>query len=87
VGKGVDIQIFQEAMQNHQTPDTLTPSSFLTSFIQNTLINPFKALSEGNVLAVVVFALFLGVALVKGGESFSLVRNIHKSLLMTKVKF
>ena len=75
VGKGVDIQIFQEAMQNHQTPDTLTPSSFLTSFIQNTLINPFKALSEGNVLAVVVFALFLGVALVKGGESFSLVRN------------
>ena len=45
VGKGVDIQIFQEAMQNHQTPDTLTPSSFLTSFIQNTLIFGMIAIS------------------------------------------
>lgn len=75
VGKGIDIQIFQADMQSHQTPDTLTPSSFLTNFVQNTLINPFKAFSEGNVLAVVVFALFLGVALVKGGERFALVRN------------
>ncbi|ENW97604.1 dicarboxylate/amino acid:cation symporter [Acinetobacter sp. NIPH 298] len=75
VGKGIDIQIFQAEMQSHQTPDTLTPSSFLTNFVQNTLINPFKAFSEGNVLAVVVFALFLGVALVKGGERFTLVRN------------
>lgn len=78
VGKGVDIQLFQAAMDNHQTPDTLTPSSFFTTFIQNTLINPFKAFSEGNVLAVVVFALFLGVALVKGGERFTLVRNISQ---------
>jgi Na+/H+-dicarboxylate symporter len=65
-------------MQNHQTPDTLTPSSFLTNFIQNTLINPFKAFSEGNVLAVVVFALFLGVALVKGGERFNTVRQLSQ---------
>ncbi len=78
VGKGVDIQLFQAAMESHQTPDTLTPSSFFTTFIQNTLINPFKAFSEGNVLAVVVFALFLGVALVKGGERFALVRNISQ---------
>lgn len=59
VGKGVDIALFQEAMSSHQTPDTLTPSSFLTHFIQNTLMNPFKAFAEGNILAVVVFALFL----------------------------
>ena len=76
VGKGVDIALFQEAMNNHQTPDTLTPSSFFTNFIQNTLINPFKAFAEGNVLAVVVFALFLGAALVKGGEKFKTIRNL-----------
>lgn len=70
VGKGVDIALFQDAMNQHQTPDTLTASSFFTNFIQNTLINPFKAFAEGNVLAVVVFALLLGVALVKGGERF-----------------
>lgn len=75
VGKGVDVRLFQDAMSQHQTPDTLTPSSFFTNFIQNTLINPFKAFAEGNVLAVVVFALFVGVALVKGGEQF---RTVHR---------
>lgn len=78
VGKGIDIQLFQTAMQSHQSPDSLTPSSFLTNFIQNTFINPFKAFSDGNVLAVVVFALLLGVALVKGGERFAIVRNISQ---------
>ncbi|TCM70860.1 Na+/H+-dicarboxylate symporter [Acinetobacter calcoaceticus] len=76
VGKGVDIALFQDAMSQHQTPDTLTPSSFFTNFIQNTLINPFKAFSEGNVLAVVIFALLIGIALVSGGERFSSVRKL-----------
>ncbi|WP_218949100.1 dicarboxylate/amino acid:cation symporter [Acinetobacter sp. YH12117] len=76
VGKGVDVRLFQDVMSQHQTPDTLTPSSFFTNFIQNTLINPFKAFAEGNVLAVVVFALFVGVALVKGGEQFRTVRRL-----------
>ena len=76
VGKGVDIALFQDAMNQHQTPDTLTASSFFTNFIQNTLINPFKAFAEGNVLAVVVFALLLGVALVKGGERFKSIRQL-----------
>lgn len=76
VGKGVDIALFQDAMSQHQSPDTLTPSSFFTNFIQNTLINPFKAFSDGNVLAVVVFALLLGVALVTGGERFMSIRKL-----------
>ena len=76
VGKGVDITLFQDAMNQHQSPDTLTASSFFTNFIQNTLINPFKAFAEGNVLAVVVFALLLGVALVKGGERFRSIRKL-----------
>lgn len=78
VGQGVDIVMFQDAMNQHQTPDTLTPGSFFINFIQNTLINPFKAFSEGNVLAVVVFSLFLGVALVKGGEKFRSVRKLSQ---------
>ena len=78
VGKGVDILMFQDAMSQQQTPDTLTPSSFFTHFIQNTLINPFKAFSDGNVLAVVVFALFVGAALVAGGEKFKTVRQLSQ---------
>ncbi|MDV2439617.1 dicarboxylate/amino acid:cation symporter [Acinetobacter gerneri] len=76
VGKGMDISLFKDAMSQHQTPDTLTPGSFLTNFIQNTLINPFKAFSDGNVLAVVVFAFFVGAALVKGGEHLQSIRKL-----------
>ena len=78
VGQGVDIALFKDAMSQHQSPDTLTPSSFFTNFIQNTLINPFKAFSDGNVLAVVVFAIFLGVALIHGGERFKAVRDLSR---------
>ena len=78
VGKGIDVVMFQDAMSTHQTPDTLTPASFFTNFIQNTLINPFKAFAEGNVLAVVVFALLIGVALVKGGDKFRSVRKLSQ---------
>lgn len=75
VGQGMDIGLFKDAMQSHQTPDTLTPASFFTNFIQNTLINPFKAFSEGNILSVVLFAILLGVALVVGGERFHMVKQ------------
>lgn len=78
VGKGVDIALFQQAMLQYQSPDTLTTSSFFTNFFQNTLINPFKAFTEGNVLAVVVFALMIGIALVKGGEQFKTVRQLSQ---------
>ena len=78
VGQGVDVTLFQEAMNQHKSPDTLTPSSFLTNFIQNTLINPFKAFSDGNVLAVVLFALLLGLALVHGGERFNGIKQLAR---------
>lgn len=78
VGKGVDIALFQDAMQSQKTPDTLTPSSFFTNFIQNTLINPFKAFADGNILAVVVFALLIGVGLVQGGPRFSSILKLSQ---------
>ena len=78
VGQGVDIAMFQDAMNQHKSPESLTASSFLTNFIQNTLINPFKACSEANVLAVVLFALLLGLALVKGGERFNAIKQLAR---------
>src|SRR5690606_10303021 len=76
VGKGVDVLMFQDAMAQHQTPDTLTRCSFFTNFIRNTLIKPLKAFAAGNVLAVVVFALFVRVALVAGGDKLRTVLKL-----------
>lgn len=76
VGKGTDITLFQSAMQNYKTAQSLDSSSFLTNFIQHTLINPFKAFSDGNVLAIVLFAMLLGLALVYGGKRFQTIRSV-----------
>ncbi|GAB3048209.1 dicarboxylate/amino acid:cation symporter [Acinetobacter apis] len=79
VGKGMDITLFQQAMSQYHSPtQNLDTSSFITNFVQNTLINPFKAFSDGNVLSVVVFAILIGLALVYGGKKFQYVRAVNE---------
>jgi Na+/H+-dicarboxylate symporter len=68
-GSGLEIAMFSDAMQNF-TITQVSPSAFANNFVHGLFVNPFKALSEGNVLAIVVFALFLGIALVMGGERY-----------------
>jgi len=51
----------------------MTLADFALSFFHGLFVNPFAALAQGNVLAIVIFALFLGIALVMGGERY---RNI-----------
>jgi len=48
----------------------LSMSQFLSQFLHSIFVNPIAALAQGNVLAVVVFALILGIALVIGGERY-----------------
>lgn len=79
VGEGMDVGLFQNAMQQyHSNTQQLDASSFLLNFIKNTLINPFKAFSEGNVLAVVLFAMLIGLSLVFGGSRFNTIRRLHQ---------
>jgi Na+/H+-dicarboxylate symporter len=68
-GAGLHLAMFTDAMQNFQAKQ-LSFSEFFSQFLHGLFLNPFSALAEGNVLAVVVFALILGVALVIGGERY-----------------
>ena len=68
-GKGLHLEMFQNAMANFEAKQQ-TPSDFFTSFLHGLFMNPFAALAQGDVLAVLIFALFLGVALVIGGERY-----------------
>jgi len=71
-GKGLHLELFQQAMSHFETKQQ-SLADFFTQFLHGLFVNPVKALADGNVLAVVVFALFLGIALVIGGERY---RNI-----------
>ena len=68
-GKGLHLEMFQNAMANFAAKQQ-TPSDFFTRFLHGLFMNPFAALAQGDVLAVLIFALFLGVALVVGGERY-----------------
>jgi Na+/H+-dicarboxylate symporter len=71
-GSGLQITMFQDAMQGFQATQMSLPD-FFAHFLHSLFQNPIAALAQGNVLAVVIFALLLGIALVVGGERY---RNI-----------
>lgn len=66
-GEGLHLAMFADAMENFSAKQ-MTPGEFFVQFMHSLFQNPFSALAEGNILSVVVFALFLGVALVMGGS-------------------
>lgn len=71
-GSGLQIAMFQDAMQDFQATQMPLPD-FFAHFLHSLFQNPIAALAQGNILAVVIFALLLGIALVVGGERY---RNI-----------
>lgn len=57
---------------------------FFAQFLHGLFVNPFKALAEANVLAVVMFALMVGIALIMGGERYqSLLTLLEEALEIT----
>jgi Na+/H+-dicarboxylate symporter len=74
-GAGLEIALFEGAMQNFEVKQ-MPLGDFFAQFLHGLFVNPFKALAEGNVSAVVLFALFLGIALVMGGERYKNILNL-----------
>jgi Na+/H+-dicarboxylate symporter len=68
-GAGMQISMFADAMSSFKTQQLPLPE-FFAQFLHGLFMNPFAALAKGDVLAVVIFALILGIALVMGGERY-----------------
>ncbi len=79
-GSGLKITMFTDAMQNFEAQQLPLPE-FFAQFLHGLFMNPFAALAEGDVLAVVIFALILGVALVVGGDRYKNILNLLQELL------
>ncbi len=74
-GAGLHLAMFEHAMQNFEAKQLPLPE-FFAQFLHGLFINPFSALSQGNVLAVVTFALILGITLVMGGERYKNILSV-----------
>lgn len=68
-GAGLHLSMFADAMQQYEVRQLSLPA-FFTQFLHGIFMNPFKALAEGNILAIVTFALLLGIALVLSAERY-----------------
>lgn len=79
-GQGLHLDMFQDAMQGYQAKQLPLPE-FFAQFLHGLFVNPVTALAQGNVLAVVVFGLILGIALVVGGERYRTVLQLLQELL------
>lgn len=72
-GEGLHLAMFAEATANYQARQMPLPE-YIAQFFRGLFQNPFKALASGDLLAILIIALFLGIALVVGGERF---RRLH----------
>jgi len=78
-GDGLQLAMFAEATQNFQARQMPLPE-YIAQFLHGLFQNPFKALAQGDILAVVIIALFLGIALVIGGERYRNLRILIQEL-------
>lgn len=78
-GKGLQLEMFAESTKNFQARQMPLPE-YIAQFLHGMFQNPFKALAQGEILAVVIIALFLGVALVVGGERYRNLRVLIQEL-------
>ena len=78
-GKGLQLEMFAESTKNFQARQMPLPE-YIAQFLHGLFQNPFKALAQGEILAVVIIALFLGIALVIGGERYRNLRVLIQEL-------
>lgn len=79
-GEGLQLAMFQDAMSGFQAKNMTLPE-FFAHLLHSLFQNPVTALAQSNVLAVVVFALLLGIALVVGGERYTNILVLLQELL------
>lgn len=79
-GSGLHLGMFEHAMQNYEAKQ-LPLADFFAQFLHGLFVNPFAAFAQANVLAIVMFALVLGVALVVGGERYKNILQLLQELL------
>jgi Na+/H+-dicarboxylate symporter len=78
-GDGMQLAMFADATQNFQARQMPLPD-YILQFLRGMFQNPFKALAQGDILAIVIIALFLGIALVVGGERYRNIRTLIQEL-------
>ena len=79
-GAGMSLTMFADAMASFEARQMTMPE-FFQHFLSGLFKNPFEAFTNGDILSVLVFAIFIGVALVAGGQRYQTVLQLMQELL------
>jgi Na+/H+-dicarboxylate symporter len=66
-GAGLKIEMFEQNMSTFQM-QSMNVGNWALSFFSGAFMNPVTAMSQNNILAVVVFSVFVGIAIISLGE-------------------
>jgi len=84
-GVGLNIQLFKENI-NQLHIHSISLSDLIHQLIDNVISNPIAAMGQNNVLAVVIFAAFVGIAIIALGEKTQGILKIINELFEVMMK-
>jgi Na+/H+-dicarboxylate symporter len=76
---GISLSMFSDITSQHQAVALPMPE-FFNKFVAGLFANPIAAMAQGNIMAVLVFALLTGIAMVTGGDRYR-----HLQTLLTEL--
>lgn len=79
-GAGMSLTMFADAMADFEARQMSMPE-FFRHFLTGLFKNPFEAFTNGDILSVLMFAIFVGVALVAGGQRYETILQLMQELL------
>jgi len=78
-GAGLQLHLFADAMKDFSATG-LSADQFFSQFLHSLFQNPFASLASGSIFPIVIFALILGVAVIKGGKQDSVFTKLMEEL-------
>ncbi|MCA9405868.1 MAG: dicarboxylate/amino acid:cation symporter [Candidatus Omnitrophica bacterium] len=79
-GAHLQMAMFQDAINQPTLAESLTILQFIENFLANLFVNPIQAMANGMVLPTIMFALFLGIALIVAGDKAKTTLNLMNEL-------
>jgi Na+/H+-dicarboxylate symporter len=78
-GADLEMTLFADAMEKFST-QSLSADQFFAQFLHSLFQNPFAALASGSIFPIIIFALILGIAVIKSGNRDSRFMEIMEEL-------
>ena len=83
-GVGINLDLWE--LENDIISQTMSFGDFFTQFILSLFVNPFASLASGNILPIIIFAIFIGIAFNGASKKMAMGRELFESFYEVMLK-